>query len=313
MIGFLLIALASALDFQAWTAKYNKRFSAVEALRRRAIFTANSRYVSMFNKEHKFQLSNEGPFAAMTNAEYRAQLKLIRKDDKSVPVYLNRSAPESLDLRTSNKVTPIRDQAQCGSCYTFGSTASLEGRLLMIGGDYQTLDLSEEQLVQCSKEQGNNGCNGGLGKNAYEYIKANGIVQEKDYPYTAVDGSCTVDVSKKYATITGYNSVPRKNDAELKAALVDGVVDVSIDASSAKFQLYKTGVYTDTKCGTGYFDLNHEVAAVGYGTLDGAAYWIVRNSWGTSWGDKGYILMGAEGNTCGVITDPLYPTGVKFL
>ncbi|ELP84641.1 cysteine proteinase 3 precursor, putative [Entamoeba invadens IP1] len=247
----------------------------------------------------------------MSNAEY--QKLLVKKYVESVGIEetgAKKGFPTSLDLRTSGKVTPVRDQAQCGSCYSFGSLASLEGRLLMIKGSASTLDLAEEQIVRCSD---NNGCNGGTGSVVYDYIKANGIVQEKDYPYTATDGSCTVDTSKKYATITGYKKVTKKDNNALKTALVDGVVDVSIDASSVALQLYKTGVYHDTKCKTGLLDLNHEVASVGYGALNGEEYWIVKNSWGTSWGDKGYVLMAMAGNTCGITTDPIYPTGVKYL
>lgn len=304
------------MDFNAWTAKFNKKYNGAEALRRRAIFTMNAKLVATQNKVNGFEMSVDGPFAAMTNAEYRANLKATRvaEEAQANVETLKADYPESLDWRSQGKITPIRDQAQCGSCYTFGSVAALEGRLLMQYSnlDKNTLDLSEEQLVQCSRSLGNNGCNGGLGTKVYKYIQKNGIVREKDMPYTAKDGRCTVDLSKKYAGISGYKNVASKNTEQLKAALTEGVVDVSIDASSYKFQLYKTGVYTDTKCGTSIMDLNHEVACVGYGKENGQEYWIVRNSWGTSWGDKGYIKMAIKGNTCGVSTDPIYPVGVKL-
>ncbi|KAL7716551.1 Cysteine proteinase 3 [Entamoeba marina] len=316
MFSLLFVVLAvNALDFQQWSAKYGKKFSAVESLRRRAIFNSNARIVAAHNKRNTYKLSLEGPFAAMTNDEYRNLLK--SKRSASAPreeVFLERTAPESLDWRSEGKVTPIRDQASCGSCYSFGSLAALEGRLLIEqGGDVDTLDLSEQQMVDCSKKQGNNGCDGGLGTNVYTYIEKNGVMKETDYPYTAEEGSCQYDSSKAYVTMTGYKSVTRKNLNQLKAALVDGLVDVSIDASSMAFQLYKSGVYTDTKCGNGYFSLNHEVCAVGYGASDGVNYVIVRNSWGTTWGDEGYILMDADSNTCGVLTDPIYPVGAAYL
>jgi len=303
------------MDFQTWAAKHGKTFTIAEGLRRKAIFNQNAKFVAKFNKENSFQLSVEGPFAAMTNEEYRAGLSRKPVQNRGEVEMLNIKADASVDWRAKGKVTPIRDQAQCGSCYSFGSLAALEGRLLIEkGGDANTLDLAEEQIVQCSKAQGNNGCNGGLGSNVYDYIIANGgVAKESDYPYTAKDGSCNKSkASKVYAKLTGYKSVARKNVDQLKQALTEGLVDVSIDASSAKFQMYKSGAYTDTKCGTSLFDLNHEVCAVGYGVVDGKECWIVRNSWGTSWGDQGYIYMVIEGNTCGVATDPLYPTGVSY-
>nr|BAN39478.1 cysteine proteinase 2 [Entamoeba histolytica] len=315
MFAFIcLLAIASAIDFNTWASKNNKHFTAIEKLRRRAIFNMNAKFVDSFNKIGSFKLSVDGPFAAMTNEEYRTLLKSKRTTEENGQVkYLNIQAPESVDWRKEGKVTPIRDQAQCGSCYTFGSLAALEGRLLVEkGGDANTLDLSEEHMVQCTRDNGNNGCNGGLGSNVYDYIIEHGVAKESDYPYTGSDSTCKTNV-KSFAKITGYTKVPRNNEAELKAALSQGLVDVSIDASSAKFQLYKSGAYTDTKCKNNYFALNHEVCAVGYGVVDGKECWIVRNSWGTGWGDKGYINMVIEGNTCGVATDPLYPTGVQYL
>ncbi|ELP90453.1 cysteine proteinase 2 precursor, putative [Entamoeba invadens IP1] len=303
------------MDFSKWVLKYSKRYSSVEFLRRRAIFIFNSRLVNSFNSNtsNTFKLSVEGPLAAMTETEYFSLLKRFNSDPPTNVKSLKMGFPASLDLRADNKVTPVRNQGDCGGCYAFGSLSSLEGRLLMIGGNYKTLDLSEEQIVQCSLIEGNNGCWGGLGKRSFEYIKKNGVVQESDYPYTAVDGKCLVDLTKKFATIGGYINVPSKDVNELKSALVGGVVDVSIDARTVKLQLYKSGVYTDKNCKSEMSDLNHEVSAVGYGNENGQEYWIVKNSWGEEWGDKGFILMAIENNTCGVATDALYPIDVNYV
>ena len=301
----LLIALTSALDFEQWKAKYNKKFSPVENLRRKAIFLDNAKFAQEFNKQNTFELSVDGPFAAMTNEEYRKTLKPhVAKLDIEVAVPSRKAIPESVDWRS--KIPAVRDQAQCGSCYSFGSLAALESRLIILKGASKSIDLSEQQIVDCSKSEGNNGCNGGTGSAVYDYIKAHGVGKESDYPYTATETTCKS--VKAYAKVGGYKSTGRKDINALKTALVEAPVDVSIDASSAKFQLYKSGVYTDTSCKTGLFSLNHEVCAVGYGVENGQKYFIVRNSWGTSWGNAGYIYMESESNTCGVATDPIYPT-----
>ncbi|ELP84181.1 cysteine proteinase 2 precursor, putative [Entamoeba invadens IP1] len=311
---FCILVISSAFDFDSWLIKFNKSFSAVESLRRRAIFVQNARFVDEFNKLNKFKLGVDGPFAAHTHQEYLSTLSHKPNIKESYFEPHSKEAlkmfPESLDLRQQGKVTKVRDQKSCGSCYSFGALASLEGRLLFLGGNENTLDLSEEQIMRCSA---NNGCNGGTGSIVYDYIKENGVVQEKDYPYTATEGNCGVDLTKKFATIEGYKYITRKDNDALKSALVDGVVDVSIDASSPMFSLYKSGVYHDTKCKTSLFSLNHEIAAVGYGKLNGEEYWIVKNSWGTNWGESGYILMAMEGNTCGVTSEPIVPTGIKYL
>jgi len=319
MFAFILfIAVASATDFKTWAAKHNKHYTAAEALRRRAIFNANARFVAQFNKDHRFKLSVDGPFAAMTNAEYQKTLNAVgRTERKGTPMETldisTIKAATELDLRDQGVVPPVRDQGSCGSCYTFGALASLEGRLLFEkGGNANTLDLSEQQLVDCSKSYGNNGCNGGLGTNVYDYIIDKGVALESKFPYTEAEGTCSYKTSQAYAKMTGYVSVTAKSSSAMKTALAGGIVDTSIDASSVKFQLYSSGVYEDSNCATGKLKLNHEVSAVGYGTVDGTECLYVRNSWGTSWGDAGYVYMPMASNTCGILSDPYYPTGVSY-
>ena len=311
----LFIAAANALDFKSWAAKHNKHYTAAEALRRRAIFNKNARFVAMHNKQQStFKLSVEGPFAAMTNDEYRKLLTIYDKPELATEEYTATDLKAaSVDWRSSNKVTPVRDQGSCGSCYTFGALASLEGRLLFEkGGNANTLDLSEQQLVDCSTSYGNNGCNGGLGTNVYDYIIDKGVALESKFPYTEAEGTCSYKTSQAYAKMTGCVSVTAKSSSAMKTALAGGIVDTSIDASSVKFQLYSSGVYEDSNCATGKLKLNHEVSAVGYGTVDGTECLYVRNSWGTSWGDAGYVYMPMASNTCGILSDPYYPTGVSY-
>jgi len=308
-----LIAAATAADFNSWAARHGKQFTAVEALRRRAIYNMNAKFVARFNKDASFKLSVDGPFAAMTTAEYNNMLKPIHVEQGEVAEF-NFKAPESVDWRAEGKIPAIRDQAQCGSCYTFSALAGVEGRLLIAGSKQFTvndLDLSEQQLVDCSKENGNKGCNGGSLLFTYRYIKLNGMMKEADYPYQAKElDSCKFDKSKVVVKITGQKTVKSGSESDLMNAAAEGPVAVAIDASGVKFQLYNGGVYDNPSCSS--TQLNHGVAVVGYGNQDGQDYWIVRNSWGVAWGDKGYILMSRnKNNQCGIASGACFPTGVS--
>jgi len=307
-----LIAAATAADFNSWAAKHNKHFTAVEALRRRAIYNMNAKLVARFNKENKYQLSIEGPWAAMTTTEYNSMLKPIVVEQGEVANF-NKKAPASVDWREEGKIPAIRDQAQCGSCYTFAALSAVEGRLLIAGSKQftvDTLDLSEQQLVDCSKENGNKGCEGGSLLFTFRYIKLNGAMKEADYPYEAKElDSCKFDKSKVVVKIGGQKTVKSGSESDLMNAAAEGPVAVAIDASGVKFQLYSTGVYDNAECSS--TQLNHGVAVVGYGNQDGQDYWIVRNSWGTAWGQQGYILMSRnKNNQCGIASGACFPTGV---
>ncbi|EKE39043.1 hypothetical protein ENUP19_0180G0011 [Entamoeba nuttalli] len=301
----LLVVAASAIDFKSWAAKNNKHFTAVEALRRRAIFNMNAKFVAKFNKEHSFELTVEGPFAAMTNQEYNNLLKAQETEVAADSVYDNTIIGDSSkDWRAEGKVTPVRDQGGCGSCYSFSSLAVLESRLLIAGSKYNqnNLDLSEQQIVDCSTA--NNGCNGGSLAATYLYVKNNGVTDEASYPYTATKGTCKAFTPK--VKTTGLTHVTPTEEA-LTSALGEGPVAVCIDAGKASFQLYKSGVYDEPKCSK---TVNHGVAAVGYGTQNGQDYYIVKNSWGSSWGDKGYILMSRnKNNQCAIASVAYFPTG----
>jgi len=216
------------------------------------------------------------------------------------------TAPDSVDWRTQGYVTPIKDQGQCGSCWAFSAVASLEGQNFKKTG--KLVSLSEQNLVDCSTAQGNQGCNGGLMDQAYEYIKTNnGIDTEASYPYKAVDQACKFDAANIGATVTGYTDIPSGDETALTNAIATiGPIAVAIDASHLSFQLYRKGVYHELLCSSK--NLDHGVTAVGYGVESGKDHYIVKNSWGEIWGEKGYILMSrGRNNNCGIATSASYP------
>ena len=205
-------------------------------------------------------------------------------------------------------MTPIKNQEQCGSCWAFSTTGSVEGVSFISTGKLPSV--SEQQLVDCSGAEGNQGCNGGLMDYGFEYIiKNKGITSEAAYPYTAKDGTCASKNKAVAATISGYKDVPVNSETALETAIVTQPVSVAVEADQSVFQMYTGGVM-DSACGT---NLDHGVLAVGYGTEGGKEYFKVKNSWGADWGAKGYILLGRgakfnPSGQCGIQMAASYPT-----
>ena len=232
---------------------------------------------------------------------YRAKEKRSVNVNNTLKLTPVGALPASVDWSTTGAVTPVKDQGQCGSCWAFSSTGSIEGIAFIKTG--KLTSLSEQQLMDCSGAEGNMSCNGGLMDYAFQYVITNGgLGSEASYPYTAADGTCKTVPS--VTTITGFTDVPANSDTALMTAIVQQPVSVAIEADQDSFQFYTGGVMT-AACGT---QLDHGVLAVGYGTDAGQAYYLVKNSWGTNWGEKGFIRLGkgpafAPSGQCGILME----------
>uniref|UniRef100_A0A663EU35 Cathepsin L n=1 Tax=Aquila chrysaetos chrysaetos TaxID=223781 RepID=A0A663EU35_AQUCH len=216
-------------------------------------------------------------------------------------LYAGLILPESLDWRLYGAVTPVKDQAVCGSCWSFATTGAMEGALFLKTG--VLTPLSQQVLIDCSWGFGNYACDGGEEWRAYEWIKKHGgIASTESYgPYLGLSQNSHQPFGSKWSVEPG-------STAALKAALVKhGPVAVNIDASHKSFAFYANGVYEEPHCGNETSALDHAVLAVGYGVLHGKSYWLIKNSWSTYWGNDGYILMAMKDNNCGVTTAASFP------
>uniref|UniRef100_A0A4X2L6D4 Cathepsin S n=1 Tax=Vombatus ursinus TaxID=29139 RepID=A0A4X2L6D4_VOMUR len=200
----------------------------------------------------------------------------------------------------------LADMGACGSCWAFSAVGALEAQLKLKTG--KLVSLSAQNLVDCSTEKyENRGCNGGFMTRAFQYIiDNNGIDSDASYPYKAMDGKCQYNPANRAATCSQYTELPYGSEEALKEAVANkGPVSVAVDATLASFFLYRSGVYYDPACTQ---KVNHGVLVIGYGNLEGKDYWLVKNSWGLNFGDKGYIRIARNrGNHCGIASFPSYP------
>jgi cathepsin L len=313
----LLVGLVSAFTekeyqstFMNWMNEYGKTYAAEEFNYRYNVFKFNMDYVNRWNAVNNETILGLNVFADLSNSEYQSLYLGTRFDAserlrKATPFTLTAPLADVVDWRTKGAVTAIKNQGQCGSCWSFSTTGSVEGVHFISSGTL--VSLSEQNLMDCSTAYGNHGCNGGLMDNAFRYIIANhGIDTEDSYPYTARNGVCHFNTANIGATITSYKDVSAGSEDALASAVNTQPISVAIDASHMSFQLYKSGVYYEPACSPSRLD--HGVLAVGYGSDGSSDYWIVKNSWGTVWGTQGYIQMSRnKNNNCGIATMSSYP------
>ncbi|KAJ0180369.1 hypothetical protein K1T71_003773 [Dendrolimus kikuchii] len=297
--------------------KYDRKYAhEKEVSMRKAIFKQNIRLVKETNRRNLGYKLTINHFADRTPEEMKKYRGLHRRPEGkigTIPFPYTESRlkevasdlPVEYDARIYGLVSTVKNQEECGSCWTFGTTAAAEGALAKSNGG-KLITLANQALVDCAWPFGAAGCDGGTDNAAYEWMQEYGLPTEAEYgPYANRDGFCHIKNMTKTYPIKGFTDVTPNSIGALKVALVNhGPLSVSIDADPISFNLYSSGIYYESTCDPR--SLNHEVTLVGYGEKDGETFWIIRNSWGPQWGIDGYMHISSRENACGITTEPTY-------
>lgn len=304
--------------WKEWTIKHEKAYdNKAEVNFRRALWEKNLEKIWRHNQEaaagkHSFTLGLNH-LADMTADEVNEKLNGLKPEEPSAVRNVtlknlsNLNVPQTVDWREHGLVSSVQNQGMCGSCWAFSSAGALEGQMSKHTG--VLVQLSPQNLVDCSVMDGNHGCKGGYISKSYSYIiRNNGIDSEHFYPYEHQNGVCRYSVKGKAGYCSNFHVLPRGDEKTLQSVVASvGPVAVAVNAMLPSFHLYRGGVYNDPKCNPNA--INHAVLVVGYGTDNGQDYWLVKNSWGASWGDGGYIRIARnKNNACGIATFAVYPT-----
>ena len=302
-------------EFTNFQERFEKRYSSMQEMETRFyIFRQNIINIISHNSDANQNFTmGVNQFTDLTPDEFRMLYVSGLKDEVGsygCKTFTSSAsgAPATIDWRTKGAVTSVKDQGQCGSCWSFSSTGAVEGAWAISKG--QLTDFSEQELVDCATgvSYGSHGCNGGQMEGAFKFIIENGQCTLSSYPYTAKDGTCQKCTA--VAHMSSCSDVKPNDQLSLKAAVAQQPVAVAIEADTRYFQSYSGGILDSSSCGT---TLDHGVLAVGYGEENGQKYWLVKNSWGTSWGDNGYVKIARSDSTndkgiCGIAMDPSFPT-----
>jgi cathepsin L len=349
LLLLLVLGVCSAMHFEDYVLRFNKNRGVVGSLEytlHKTIYYLNVDKIEKHNANPKFGWKLAiNKFTDMTESEikaykgYNKNLGYLKREmipfNKINKSYNLSALPESVDWRTKNVVSAVKDQGGCGSCWAFSATESIESAVAL--GSGQLLTLAPQQIVSCTKNPhhcgGTGGCSGATPQLAFAYIaSAGGMTSEDNLPYQGSDGSCPAALPTLVAGIKGFQQVDTNSYESLMDAVANhGPVSISVDANN--WDSYESGIFDG--CDQGSPDINHAVQLVGYGTENGKDFWIVRNSWGSGWGENGYIRLarlssprcgtdtspsdgsGCDGGpksvkvcgTCGILYDNSYPVG----
>jgi C1A family cysteine protease len=294
--------------FTAFITLYNKNYTLQEYNYRFDVFSDNMMFIEKQNSLNTTYQLGMNQFTDFTAEEYTNILGTYSGQVNNFCTPFNydnvaETLPTSWDWRDYNVVTDVKDQGQCGSCWAFATAESVESAWAIAGN--KLVSLSPQELVDCSSSYGNMGCLGGIPQEAVQWVADNGLCSETDYPYETKDDTC-----KKCNTVAKVSKCFQINSGDqvgLKHAVHKQPVMIAIEADRKVFQFYKSGILNSADCGT---NLDHAVVIVGYGTENGQDYWLVRNSWGITWGDNGYIKLARTDSTsdigvCGVAADAI--------
>jgi C1A family cysteine protease len=295
--------------FMDFVSKFRRSYGTKEEFAHRlGLFEKTYKQIIQHNQSNKDFKLGVNHMSDFSEHEYKQLLGWKASGAVRQEKHLTATAAASVDWRTAGAVTPVKNQGQCGSCWSFSTTGSLEGANFIFGTK-TLISLSEQNLVDCSTL--NHGCNGGSMDLAFRYSETNHLETEAAYPYTARDGTCKYATAKGQVGAKAYTDVPKNSPGQLATAVSRQPVSIAIEADKAAFQSYTSGIITSATCGTA---LDHGVLIVGYGTEGTQDYWIVKNSWGPTWGEKGYVRIAKDKATatgagiCGINMQPSYPT-----
>nr|BAF94151.1 cathepsin L-like cysteine protease 1 [Plautia stali] len=316
----LVYIAEAASEFTRFKSQYRKDYPSDSVERyRKKVYKQNEKFVREHNERYERgevtykmalnHLADMHPREFMaTFLGFNRSLRATNKVPEGIPFRHNKDAviQKEVDWRQKGAISPVKDQGHCGSCWAFSSTGALEAHTFLKKG--RRVSLSEQNLIDCSLNYGNNGCEGGLMEQAFQYVRDNdGIDTEEAYPYEGEDSECRFKKNNVGATDAGFVTIPSGDEqALMEAVATQGPLSIAIDASNPSFQFYSEGVYYEPECSSAQLD--HGVLLVGYGVEKDQKYWLVKNSWSEQWGENGYIKMARnKDNNCGIATQASFP------
>lgn len=305
-LAFLVVVSAAVIPreddkmffFMKFIREHNREYSSLEEFHSRFdIFKANLEKVDNTERFSRFMDHTEEEFRGLLNLDVAAIAEFKSKMERYTMKKPDAETPTSFDWRDHGAVADVKDQGQCGSCWAFSAVANIEGQYAIKNGELLTF--SEQELVDCDSNDA--GCGGGWMDRAFEYLQQNGGLEtDADYAYTATGGSCQFDESKAKVQIAGFKDIGQNEDEIARVLVENGPLSIAVNANP--FMFYSGGILRPTTSSCDPTGLNHGVTLVGFGEENGVKFWIIRNSWGSGWGEDGYIRLERGTGACGCNT-----------